>query len=335
MQRNPIPPRTSPRRPFLRHAAAFVLLGATLGSAWAQSYPSRPVRVVVGFPGGTGPDLVARMVAQKLQEALGQGFIVDNKAGAGGLIGAKEVIQAAPDGYTLYLGTVAELAISPSTYTKRPYDPVKDLAPISHVATSDFAFVVPTTVPAKTLKEYVDWGKTQKGMFMGTFGAGTPGHFGIAMFNEATRLEVGPVHYKNTGDAMSGVIAGDTQGLFGTLGLVASHVKAGKLRALATTGATRSTVLPDVPTAKEQGYPTLQFDAWFGLTAPAQTPPDILDKLNAAVVKAMKSKDVQDKLQGAGFRVTGTSRQEFATMLREDIARWEKVVKATGFKIQE
>lgn len=329
--------RTFPRTksPFLRFAAAFAVLAATFTNTWAQSYPTRPVRVVVGFPSGTGPDLVARMVAQKLQDALGQGFVVDNKTGAGGLIGAKEAAKAAPDGYTLYLGTVAEMAIAPSTYTRLSYDPIKDFAPISHVATSDFAFVVPTSVPAKSLKEYVEWGKGQKNLFMGTFGAGTPGHFGIAMFTDATQVKVEPVHYKNTGDAMSGVIAGDTQGLFGTLALVTSHVKGGKLRALATTGPARSTVLPDVPTAKEQGYPTLDFDAWFGLVAPARTPQDILDKLNAAVTSAMQAPDVREKLQGVGFRVTGTSRQEFGKMLRDDIARWEKVVKATGFKAQE
>lgn len=318
-----------------RAAAACILLAATMGSALAQSYPTRPVRLVVGFPSGTGPDLVARLVAQKLQESTGQGFVVDNKTGAAGLIAAREAAKAPPDGYTLFLGTVGEMAISPSSYTRLGFDPVKDFAAISHVVTSDFAFVVPTSTPAKNLKEYVEWGKSQKSLFMGTFGAGTPGHFGVAMLADATGLNAEPVHYKNTGDAMSGIIAGDTQGLFGTLALVSSHVKGGKLRALATTGAERSTMLPDVPTAKEQGYPSVEFGAWFGIYAPAKTPNDILDKLNGEVVKAMQAPDVREKLQGVGFRVVGSSRQEFDRLLKQDIPRWEKVVKATGFKAQE
>ncbi|WP_334187364.1 Bug family tripartite tricarboxylate transporter substrate binding protein [Noviherbaspirillum sp.] len=318
-----------------RAAAACMLLAAMMGSALAQSYPARPVRLVVGFPSGTGPDLVARLVAQKLQESTGQGFVVDNKTGAAGLIAAREAAKAPPDGYTLFLGTVGEMAISPSAYSRLGFDPVKDFAAVSHVVTSDFAFVVPASTPAKNLKEYVDWGKAQKSLFMGTFGAGTPGHFGVAILADATGLKAEPVHYKNTGDAMSGIIAGDTQGLFGTLALVSSHVKGGKLRALATTGAERSTMLPDVPTAKEQGYPSVEFGAWFGIYAPAKTPNDILEKLNGEIVKAMQAPDVREKLQGVGFRVVGSSRQEFDRLLKEDIPRWEKVVKATGFKAQE
>lgn len=323
------------KRSLLRLAAGAALAAVTASGAWAQAYPNRTVRVVVGFPSGTGPDLVARIVAQKLQEALGQGFIVDNKSGAGGLIGAREVAKGTPDGYTLFLGTVGEIAIAPSIYAKLAFDPIKDFAPISHVVTSDFAFVVPTSIPAKNLKEYEAWGKTQKNVFMGTFGTGTPGHFGVAMLADAMHVKADVVPYKNTGDAMSGVIAGDTHGLFGTLALVTSHVKGGKLRALATSGPVRSTLLPDVPTAKEQGYPSVEFGAWFGLYAPAGTPADVLNKLNGAIVNAMRAPDVREKLQGAGFRVVGSSRQEFETLVTEDTARWAKVVKATGFKAIE
>jgi tripartite-type tricarboxylate transporter receptor subunit TctC len=323
---------TQPRRRLLLQAAALTLLAATSAGTFAQTYPSRPIRMVVGFPGGTGPDLVARVVAQKLQDILGQSVVVDNKPGAGGLIGATEVAKAAADGYTIYMGTVAEMAIAPNSYSRLAYDPVHDYAPISHVATSDFAFVVPPSLPVKNIREFVERSKGQKDAFMATFGAGTPGHFGIAMLNDATRLKVDAVHYKTTGDAMSGVISGDTHGLFGTLGLVNSNVKGGKLRAIATTGPARSPLMPDVPTAREQGYPSLEFDAWFGLVAPAKTPAEVLDKLNTAVIKATQSNDMREKLQGVGFRVTGTSRQEFSDMLRKDVARWGQVVKATGFR---
>lgn len=312
---------------------SFVVLCTALPSTLlAQQYPSRTVRMVVGFPGGSGPDLVARVVAQKLQESFGQGVIVDNKAGAAGLIGAQEVAKAAPDGYTLYLGTVSEIGIAPSSYSRLPYDPQKDFAPISEVASADFAFVIPQSIPAKSVKEYVAWAKAQRAPFMATFGAGTPGHFGAVIFGDATGLKVEPIHFKTTGDAMTGVISGDVAGLFGTVGLVAPHVKGGKLRALATTGSSRSPLLPDVPTFKELGYSDVEFAAWFGVLAPAKTPPEILDKLNAEIVKAMKSPEARTKLEEGGFRVTGTSREEFARIIRDDSARWAKVVNATGFK---
>jgi tripartite-type tricarboxylate transporter receptor subunit TctC len=316
-------------------AAALIALTAFTSVAQAQTYPQRPIRIVVGFPGGTGPDIVTRIVSNKLQELLGQSVVVDNKAGAGGLIGAAEVAKAAPDGYTLYMGTVAEMAIAPSTYNKLSYSPTKDFAGISHLATADFGLVIPATIPANNLKEYVDWSRKQKDQFMSTFGAGTPGHFGIAILNDAAKLNIEPVHFKSTGDAMTAVITGETHGLFGTLALIAPNVKGGKLRAIATTGSARSTVLPDVPTAKEQGFPAVEFDAWFGLFAPVGAPSQVLDKLNNAVVLALQAPEVKDKLVGAGMRVTGSSRAQLELALKEDVARWQTVVKKTGFKAQD
>ncbi len=294
---------------FARRAtlAALMALGLS-GIANAQNYPQRTVRIVVGFPGGTGPDVVTCIVSNKLQEILGQGVVIDNKAGAGGLIGAAEVAKANPDGYTLHMGTVAEMAIAPSTFTKLAYSPVKDFAGISQLATADFGLVILSSVPANNLKEYVEWSHKQKNQFMSTFGTGTPGHFGIAILNDAVKTNIEPVHFKSTGDAMTSVISGDTQGMFGTLALVAPNVKGGRIKAIATTGAVRSTVLPDVLTAKEQGFPTVEFDAWFGLFAPASTPPAILEKLNSAVNAALQAPEVKEKLVGAGMRVTGATR---------------------------
>jgi tripartite-type tricarboxylate transporter receptor subunit TctC len=227
------------------------------------------------------------------------------------------------------------MAIAPSTYTRLQYSPTRDFAGVSLLATADFGLVIPNSIPANNLKEYVEWSRTQKNQFMSTFGAGTPGHFGIAILNDAAKLNVEPVHFKTTGDAMASVITGDTHGLFGTLALVASNVKGGKLKAIATTGAIRSTVLPDVPTAKEQGFPAVEFDAWFGLFAPTGTPAPILDKLNTAVSAALQSPDVKEKLVGAGMRVTGSSRTQLEKALRDDVSRWEMVVKKTGFKAQD
>ncbi len=299
-----------------------------------SSYPNRPVRMIVGFPAGTGPDIVARLLAQKLSEGWGNlGVIVDNKPGAGGLIAASEAARATPDGYTLMLGETGQLSIAPSSYNKLPYDPAKDFAAVSQVVSADFVLLVnPQKVPAKNVKEFVTWTQQQKGLFMATFGAGTPGHFGAFMFGDAVKLKPEAVHYKSTGDALGGLFSGDVQGVFASVGLAAPNVKAGKLVALGSTGATRTGALPDVPTIKEQGYNNLEFSSWFGIVTPSKVPADILAKLSADIQKAVKSPDLKAKLEESGFRVTGTSREEFARTIAADTVTWGKAVAATGFK---
>lgn len=300
----------------------------------AGNYPSKPVRIIVGFPAGTGPDIVARLLAQKLTEGWGNlGVIVDNKPGAGGLIAATEAARAAPDGYTLMLGETGQLSIAPSSYNKLPYDPAKDFVAVSQVVTSDFVLLVnPQKVPARNVKEFVDWTKQQKGLFLATFGAGTPGHFGAYMFGDAVKLKPEPVHYKNTSDALGGLFSGDVQGVFASVGLAAPNVKAGKLVALGSTGATRTPTLPDLPTIKEQGYANLEFSSWFGIVAPSKTPPDIVAKLSADIIKAVQSPEGKAKMEEAGFRVTGTTQQDFARTIAADTVTWGKAVAATGFK---
>lgn len=319
--------------------AALLALGVAAGvlstAVQAQtSYPNRPVRMIVGFPAGTGPDIVARLLAQKLSEGWNNmGVIVDNKPGAGGLIAASEAARATPDGYTLMLGETGQLSIAPSSYNKLPYDPAKDFAPVSQVVSADFVLLVnPQKVPAKNVKEFVSWTQQQKGLFMATFGAGTPGHFGAFMFGDAVKLKPEAVHYKSTGDALGGLFSGDVQGVFASVGLAAPNVKAGKLVALGSTGATRTGALPDVPTIKEQGYNNLEFSSWFGIVAPSKVPADILAKLSADIQKAVKSPDLKAKLEESGFRVTGTSREEFARTIAADTVTWGKAVAATGFK---
>ncbi|MDE2416450.1 MAG: tripartite tricarboxylate transporter substrate binding protein [Burkholderiales bacterium] len=323
---------------FTRRTLTLCLATAALaGSAVAQtqtSYPTRPVRLIVGFPAGTGPDIVARILAQRLSEGWGNmGVIVDNKPGAGGLIAAAEAARATPDGYTLMLGETGQLSIAPSSYNKLPYDPVKDFAPVSQVVSSDFVLLVnPLKVPARNVKEFVNWTQQQKGFFMATFGAGTPGHFGAFMFGDAVKQKPEAIHYKTTADALGGLFSGDTQGVFASVGLAAPNVKAGKLVALGTTGGTRTAALPDVPTIKEQGYSNLAFSSWFGVVAPAKVPADILAKLSADIQKAVKAPEGKTKLEDAGFRVTGTSQEEFARIISADTVTWGKAVSATGFK---
>ncbi|MBS0429672.1 MAG: tripartite tricarboxylate transporter substrate binding protein [Proteobacteria bacterium] len=332
-------PTTGARRRALTLIASATLglagaLAASQAAAQAAPFPNRPVRIIVGFPAGTGPDIVARLLAQKLSEGWGNlGVIVDNKPGAGGLIAANETVRAQPDGYTLMLGETGQLAIAPSSYSKLPYDPKKDFVPVSQVVTSNFMLVVnPAKVPAKNVKEFVDWTKQQKGLFMGTFGAGTPGHFGAYLFGDAIGIKPEPVHYKNTGDALGGLMSGDVSGAFASVGLATPNVKAGKLVALASSGETRSAGLPDVPTFREQGYPQLVFNSWFGIVAPAKTPPEVVAKLEADIRKAMQSADGKARMEDAGFGVTGTTAQEFARIIDSDTVTWGKAVKATGFK---
>ncbi len=320
-----------------RHAMLALGLAASAVSLGVQAqtpYPTRPVRMIVGFPAGTGPDIVARLLAQKLSEGWGNmGVIVDNKPGAGGLIAASEAARATPDGYTIMLGETGQLSIAPSSYNKLPYDPAKDFAPVSQVVSADFVLLVnPQKVPAKNVKEFVTWTQQQKGLFMATFGAGTPGHFGAFMFGDAVKLKPEAVHYKSTGDALGGLFSGDVQGVFASVGLAAPNVKAGKLVALGSTGATRTGALPDVPTIKEQGYNNLEFSSWFGIVAPSKVPADILAKLSADIQKAVKSPETKAKLEESGFRVTGTSREEFTRIIAADTVTWGKAVAATGFK---
>ncbi len=315
-------------------SAALLACAITTGVQAQAAYPNRPVRIIVGFPAGTGPDIVARLLAQKLSEGWGnQGVIVDNKPGAAGLIAASEAARATPDGYTLMLGETGQLSIAPSSYNKLPYNPAQDFAPVSQVVSADFALLVnPQKVPAKNVKEFVSWVQQQKGLFMATFGAGTPGHFGAFMFGEAIKVKPEAVHYKSTADALGGIFSGDVQGVFASVGLAAPNVKAGKLLALGTTGPARAAALPDVPTIKEQGYANLEFSSWFGIVAPARTPPEILAKLSTDVQKAVSDPAMRTKLEDAGFRVTGTTAEAFARIIAADTVTWGKAVAATGFK---
>jgi len=311
---------------------AAVLLALPL-AARAQGYPDKPVRLSVGFPPGTGPDVVARTLGQKLGELLKQNVVIDNKAGAGGQIAAQAVAKSPPDGYNVLLGEVGSISIAPAAYPKLPYDPLKELVPVSEVVRADFVLVVPATSPAKDVKGFIDASKARGDRTnFGTFGAGTPGHFGAEVFAEAGGFKIEPVHYRATGDAVTALIAGDVQAAFVSTALAVPQVKAGKMRALATTAQQRSPLLPDVPTFAEAGMPKIDFAAWFALFVPAGTPAAVIDTLNRQAVAALQSPDTRSTLQGAGFTVLGTSRADAERMLKAEAQRWAAVVKATGFK---
>ena len=318
------------RRQLLLSSPAIALLPM---AAFAQAYPDHAVKLIIGFPAGTGPDVVGRTLGLQLQEKLRQPVVVDNRAGAGGQIGALAVSKAAPDGYTLLLAEVGSISIAPAAYGKLPYDPARELVPVAEVVRSDFVLVVPPQSPVKDVKGFVAAAKAHGDRVnFGTFGAGTPGHFGAEMFGEQGGFRIEPIHYRNTGDAITALVAGDVQGAFVTTALAAPQIKAGKVRALATTAQARSGQLPDVPTFSEAGMPKVDFSAWFALMAPAETPVATLDLLNRAALDALQSAQVRRTLEEAGFTITGTSRADTARMLKAESGRWATAVKASGFK---
>lgn len=312
-------------------AASLVLAAPTL--VFAQAYPERAVKLTVGFPPGTGPDVVARLLGQKLEGSLKQSVVVDNRAGAGGQIATQSVAKSPADGYSLLLGEVGSISIAPAAFSKLPYDPARELAVVAEVVRSDFLLVVPVQSPHKTMADFVKAAQANKDRVnFATFGAGTPGHFGAEMLAEQGGFKVEPIHYRATGDAITAIVAGDVQGAFVSTALGSAQIKAGKMRALATTAATRSPLLPEVPTFTEAALPKVDFSAWFAVFAPAGTPSPVLDTLNRQIVAALQSAEVRQKLVDAGFTVTGTSRAESEKMVKAETPRWAAVVKATGFK---
>lgn len=327
--------RFNPNRRAALASAALLASLAPFSSFAQPAYPERPVRIVVGFAAGTGPDILARLLAQQLSRQWGgTGVVVDNKPGAAGLLSAQDVARAAPDGHTLLLAPSGLLSIAPNTYNKLPYDPVRDFAPVSMVADSDFMLLVnPQKVPAGNLKEFVSWAQRQPNVFFATFGPGTAGHFGAYILGDAIKVKPEVVHYRNTSDALGGMFSGDVHGVFASVGLAAPQVKGGKLIALANSGHKRDKSLPDVPTFKEAGYPDITFTSWMGLVAPAKTPAGIVSQLESAVQKA--TRELEDKIAQAGFIPMGSSSAEFARVIKADTEMWGKAVRRTGFKADQ
>jgi tripartite-type tricarboxylate transporter receptor subunit TctC len=315
------------------------VLGAALALPFAApalaAYPDRPIRMLVGFPAGTAPDMVARLLADGLRDAAPAGVVVENRPGAGGQIAAQEVARAPSDGYTLLFAEVGQLAMGPSTYVRLPYDPARDFVAVAQAVTSDFAFVVPASVPASDLAGYVAWARARPQTFMGTFGAGSPGHFGAVLFGNANGLNVEAVHFRSAGDGMTALLNGDIQGMFGSIALVTPHVQAGRIKALATTGTRRNALLPNVATFAELGRPDMTLEAWFGVVAPAQTPAAALAVLEPAVIRALSAPALQARLVEAGFTPAVNGRAAFATLIADDTRRWAEIVRRTGFRALE
>lgn len=316
------------------------ILAATLCTSSvsiAQSYPEKPVRIVVGFPPGGVQDMMARVLAQKLSASLRQPVIVDNRAGGAGRLAAEQVAKAPADGYTLMVGTAGLLCIYPSTYEQLRYDPRKDFSLIAQVVAFDLALLTaPGRVSASNFDEFVRWAKANAGeVNIADYGAGTPSHFGVVLLNRAAGLDLTAVHYDSSARGVQETIGGQTHAMFNSVASAAEFVKRGRLRAIATTGTQRSKALSDVPTFLELGYPDLEFTAWFGFIAPAGVPDKIVDKLNGEIVRAVHATEVRAKLEAVGFIVTGTSRAEFARIVEADTARWARAASAARFKASD
>jgi tripartite-type tricarboxylate transporter receptor subunit TctC len=295
----------------------------------AQDYPTRPVRIVVPFGAGGPADVNARLIGNVLQEKFGQAIVVENRTGAGGVIGTQEVVKSPPDGYTLLMmsntQTANESLMSPA---QRKYELMRDLVPIAPINSSDLVIVVHPQVPAKTLQEFIALAKSQPGKLnYASSGTGTPYHMAGELFKAMAGIDVVHVPYRNSGEARSGVIGGQVQMMFDAVTTMAPNVGAGQVRALATTGKTRSSVLPDVPTVGEAGVPGYEATIWLGLMAPAGTPKPIIDKLNAAVNEVIKQPDIVKLWKDQGALPMSMTPEEFDKYLRGYIVKWAEVVK--------
>lgn len=300
----------------------------------AAQYPSKPIHLIVPFPPGGTTDILARDVAQKLSETWHQQVIVENRPGAGGNIGADLVAKAAPDGYTLVMGTVGTHAINPSLYKKMPYDHVKDFAPVVLVAGVPNVLVVNPSLPVHSVQELIAYAKANPGKLnFASSGNGTSIHLSGELFKSMTGVEMTHVPYKGSAPALTDLIGGQVQLMFDNLPSSLGFIKAGKLRALAVTSAARSATLPDLPTIAESGLPGFEASSWFGVLAPAGTPRDIVQKVNQAVAAWLDTPDAKQRLLAQGAIPAGGSPEAFAKHIDAETAKWAKVVKASGAHI--
>jgi tripartite-type tricarboxylate transporter receptor subunit TctC len=307
---------------------------AILAPAAAQQYPTKPIRFIVPFAPGGGTDLLARTIAQKLNEAWGQPVVVDNRAGGGGNIGTDLVAKSPPDGYTLVMGYVGNLAINPFLFKNLPYDPRKDFAPISLAAVAPNVLVAHPAVGAKSVKELVALAKAKPGALnYASAGNGTVGHMVAELFKSVTDTNVVHVPYKGNGAAIADVLNGQVQLMFSAPGSVIAHIKSARLRPLATASRKRPAGLEEVPTFAEAGYPAIEATAWYGVLAPAGTPAAVVDKLHRELARILASADVKERFAASGYETTSTTPQEFMQLIRDDLAKWQKVVKASGARV--
>jgi tripartite-type tricarboxylate transporter receptor subunit TctC len=316
------------------HALALALVASlATAPAWAQgSYPEKPIQLIVPQTAGGGADILARTIAVKLSQSLGKQVVVDNRAGAAGIIGTQAVAQAAPDGYTLLMGAISTHSMNPGLYKKRlPYDPVKDFVPVSLVASAPLLVVVHPSVPAKSVQELIALAKAQPGKLnFSSAGSGNSTHLAGELFKLMAGVDMVHVPYKGATPAEIGLMGGQVSVMFSSILSALPHSKAGKMKALAVTSAARSSVAPHLPTVAESGLPGYDVNPWYGLFAPAGTPPEIVNKLSREVARIVQLPDVKERFATLGAEPVGNSPQEFKLFLDKEIDKWTKVIDQSG-----
>jgi tripartite-type tricarboxylate transporter receptor subunit TctC len=312
-----------------------LLLLLFAGTALAQHYPARPVKLIVPFPPGGNTDIVGRMIAQKLSESFGQQVYVENRAGAGGTIGAEAAAKSPNDGYTLFFSTTGTLASAPSMQPNLRYDPIKDFAPISTLANAPVVVIVAASLPPKNLRELIQLARAQPGALkFGSAGTGHFVHIAGEMFKASAGVDMLHVPYKGVAQALTDLLGGRIDLMFDAFAQYEPHLQSGKLRALAVANPTRLARLPDVPSTAEAGLPDYLLASWFGLAAPAAAPREVVERVNTEARKALTSGDVRESLARLGLEPGGSSPQEYAAMIAEELGKWRRAVHAAGIKLE-
>jgi len=319
----------------LTTASALLLCSGAAHLALAQSgYPNKPVRIIVPFPPGGPADALARIVGDKVGQSLGQPFVIENKPGAGGNIGMEQGARATPDGYTLTLAPAGNLTIAPSLYSKLPYDPAKDYAPITVLANVPNILITATTVPARTLRDLITLAKARPGTLnFASPGNGSGAHLAGELFKSMAGIDIVHVPFNGVGPAMNAILAGNVQIFFAQSSAALPYIRSGKVTALGVASAKRIASAPELPTIAEAGLPDFEVTSWYALVAPAGTPSGIIDKLNAEMVKALASADVRERLAALGVEAVGNTPSEFAAMQKTETARWAKLAKEANLRL--
>jgi tripartite-type tricarboxylate transporter receptor subunit TctC len=321
--------------PLVLALVASALVGLSPARAASESYPEKPVRVVVPYVAGGNLDLITRLFAKALTDELGQTFFVENRPGANGNTGTEYVVRAPADGYTIAMVAAGTMAINPALYRSMPFDPERDLAPISLVASGPMVLQVHPSLPVKNLAELVAYAKAHPGKLnFGSGGNGTLSHLSTEMLKARAGLDIVHIPYKGTALAVNDLVAGHIHGMFDTLSTAATRIKDGTLRGIAVTSRERSPVLPDIPTIDEAGVKGYSADAWSGLVAPLNTPAEIIGKIQAAVARIAAGDEIRRQLQGMGSVAVGSSPDDFREIIRSDTAKWSEVLKVSGAKVE-
>ncbi|WP_241673208.1 Bug family tripartite tricarboxylate transporter substrate binding protein [Lacisediminimonas profundi] len=322
------------RKLLLAAPAAACLLSFSGASFAADPWPTRPIKLVVPYPAGGSTDVLARLVGQKLSERIGQTVVIENKSGAGGNIGTDSVAKSAPDGYTLTMGNIGPIAINPSLYPNLPYDPLKDLAPITFLVSVPNLLLVNNALPVKNVQEFVDYVRARPGTSYASPGAGTSLHLSGELFVATAGVKMTHVPYRGGAPALADLMAGHVPALFDNMFPAITQVKAGKVRAIAITSAQRSEHLPDVPTLAESGLPGYDVTGWFGILAPAGTPRPVITRLHQEFAAILQMPDVRKRITDFGGMISGAGPDEFRTFIVSETAKWRKLVQTQNIKVQ-